>query len=307
MSTTDEKILSNKNYEIKEADKFKAEITEIVASYINLYENCDKIQTSFCKKVIKMPESTYRAFRDKPIKDGIKSKSIRRYYKIYMLKEEHTKEGYCDFFEDDIDAFIKDIDPNECRKRLNEFLEKHPPKQEDSVECEESVIEEQGPEEELQNELPEIVENCMKYLNDVLGEYFEFELDSYKFGQYITVKYKEKVAGVVVKDKIINIISCDSMEKEMEAIKNTIDRTNIYLLIHEAEEMRITESSFQIYVRENERFLKVTVMELIKPEEIRLISNPDKVKWKNLFKPIVKVVKSEFKPNYLAYMSLKKN
>ena len=120
-----------------------------------------------CEKILEINESTLRSLLKSKMRYEISKDTLISCYKLYMLQPENKKENYKNFFEGNIEVYIKDINIEECRNKLYEMIPLHKkneaeelaqilPMDEDKLEEPDPVIADDEKEvEELEHDLPE--------------------------------------------------------------------------------------------------------------------------------------------------------
>ena len=120
-----------------------------------------------CEKILEINESTLRSLLKSKMRYEISKDTLISCYKLYMLQPENKKENYKNFFEGNIEVYIKDINIEECRNKLYEMIPLHKkneaeelaqilPMDEDKLEEPDPVIADDEKEvEELEHDLTE--------------------------------------------------------------------------------------------------------------------------------------------------------
>lgn len=78
-----------------------------------------------CEKILEINESTLRSLLKSKMRYEISKDTLISCYKLYMLQPENKKENYKNFFEGNIEVYIKDINIEECRNKLYEMIPLH--------------------------------------------------------------------------------------------------------------------------------------------------------------------------------------
>lgn len=87
-----------------------------------------------CKGILEINESTLRSLLKSKMRYEISKDTLISCYKLYMLQPENKREDYRNFFEGNIEVYIKDINIEECRNKLDEMIPLHMKKEAEELE-----------------------------------------------------------------------------------------------------------------------------------------------------------------------------